>query len=119
MNYAPRVLVSLSLLVLARDPSRWTKILITGNSFGLGRVVKYASLGRRHGSTAGNIRATRKLLIYHPGYTSPIVYFFAFSLYPGNNYTLLIVIERLRSPRGPRVIRSVRRWFEARDYLYI
>lgn len=61
----------------------------------------------RHGSTSGNIRATRKLLIYHPGYTSLIVYFFTFSLYPGNNYTLLIVIERLQLPRDFRVIRSV------------
>lgn len=52
---------------LVQDPSRWTKILITGNSFGLSRVIKYASRDHRHGTTCGNIRATRKLLIHRPG----------------------------------------------------
>ena len=67
MNYAS-LLVDDPLLDRER-PAGWTRILITGNSLGVGRVIKYASRGRGgHGSTSMNVVASSKTsnLTYTP-----------------------------------------------------
>lgn len=79
------------ILLLDRErPAGWTRILITGNSLGVGRVIKYASRGRGgHGSTSMNVVASSK--------TSNLTYTPLRSFAPSRFRSILEIITRHRS----------------------
>lgn len=78
VNYAPRVLGSPAAGGHTYSRSaRWTKILITRNSFTRpGRVIKYAWPDRRHDSASRDVRGAWDLLISHQSTTVLLFYGF-------------------------------------------
>lgn len=78
MNYAARVLGSSAAGGHTYSRSvRWTKILITRNSFTRpGRVIKYAWPDRRHDSASRDVRRAWDLLISHRSTTVLLFYDF-------------------------------------------